>query len=636
MKILVFNGSPRGDGSNTMCLTQAFLEGFSEGSPAENGSATDASPSSSSMRHLAESSVEIDILPVARMNLQPCRGCFVCWKQTPGECCIRDDMAEVIGKIRSADLVVWSFPLYYFSLPSILKTLMDRQLPMSLPFMTKDEAGEGSGGHPSRFDLSGQRHLVVSTCGFHTAAGNYEAVDLQFSRLLGRNGYERIYCGQGELFRVPELKRRTAAYLRLVKEAGREFAHGAISPDTRSRLSVPLFPRETFEQMADASWGAAQESIAVPEPGADSGGKAGGKSGESEGAGAGEHAGESSRNDPAVFFTRQMAALYKPSSWNRTDKVLEMRYTDRNLSVQIVMGQSGHEVITENLRPFTTRIETPFEVWRKIARGELDGQAAMMAHQYRVEGDFELMIHWDEYFGDDTSNTESSGAADKANPPAGTKPVAGNWAVAGANQAERTTQAASANRPTSGTNPHASDRRTSMTLLLLPWFPLWIGLSIDPTIAGVAGLLVCALIPFAGLRLRTVVYEPISLLLVSVLSLLAIFSWPPVLLAPVSYLLFGLMWTASVFLRVPLTAWYSMNGCGGEKAFKNGLFLRTNRILTACWGILYLLTPIWTWMLMISPLAWLTGAINSVLPIGMGLFTAWFQKWYPAYFAGKR
>ncbi|MDR1655793.1 MAG: hypothetical protein LBR96_07335, partial [Treponema sp.] len=56
----------------------------------------------------------------------------------------------------------------------------------------------------------------------------------------------------------------------------------------------------------------------------------------------------------------------------------------------------------------------------------------------------------------------------------------------------------------------------------------------------------------------------------------------------------------------------------------------TNRILTACWGILYLLTPIWTWFLMGTSLSFLTGACNSLLPALLGIFTWRFQKWYPA------
>ena len=202
MKVLVLNGSPKGERSNTYRLTGAFLDGLRQVQQAE-----------------------VEVLEVGKLHLLPCRGCFACWSKTPGKCVLQDDMAGVIEKLLAADVLIWSFPLYYFGIPGQLKLLIDRQLPMSLPFMTDNV----SGGHPSRYDRSGQRQVVISTCGFYTAEGNYDAVDAQFSRLCGADGYTAIYCGQGELFRIPELRQRTDAYLEHMKRAGAEFARGAVT-----------------------------------------------------------------------------------------------------------------------------------------------------------------------------------------------------------------------------------------------------------------------------------------------------------------------------------------------------------------------------------------------------------------------
>ena len=100
-----------------------------------------------------------------------------------------------------------------------------------------------------------------------------------------------------------------------------------------------------------------------------------------------------------------------------------------------------------------------------------------------------------------------------------------------------------------------------------------------------------------------------------------------------SYGIFGLMWLVTAFLPTPLTAYYSAYGYGGDAALDNPLFVRTNRILTACWGVLYLVTPLWSTYLLASPAANLAGAINSVCPALMGAFTIWFQRWYPAHYA---
>ena len=348
MKVLVLNGSPKGERSNTYRLTSAFLEG---------------------LRQVQQT--EVEVLEVGKLHLLPCRGCFACWSKTPGKCVLQDDMAGVIERLLAADVLIWSFPLYYFGIPGQLKLLIDRQLPMSLPFMTDN----ASGGHPSRYDRSGQRLVVISTCGFYTAEGNYDAVDAQFSRLCGADGYTAIYCGQGELFRVPELRQRTDAYLEHVKQAGAEFARGAVTEETACVLRQPLFPRAVFEQMADASWGVSREDSAKP-----------GTS-------------QTAKLSPALAFTRQMAALYNPASWNGQDRVLEFFYTDAGETYQIVLGKDGQRVLESDFLPCTTRIETPLSVWQRIGSGELNGQQAMMEHLYRVTGDFSVMLHWDEIFG---------------------------------------------------------------------------------------------------------------------------------------------------------------------------------------------------------------------------------------------
>ncbi len=529
MKVLVLNGSPKGERSNTYRLTGAFLDGLRQVQQAE-----------------------VEVLEVGKLHLLPCRGCFACWSKTPGKCVLQDDMADVL---------IWSFPLYYFGIPGQLKLLIDRQLPMSLPFMTDN----ASGGHPSRYDRSGQRQVVISTCGFYTAEGNYAAVDAQFARLCGADGYTAIYCGQGELFRVPELRQRTDAYLEHVKQAGAEFARGAVTEETACALRQPLFPRAVFEQMADASWGVSREDVA--------------KSGTSQ----------TAKLSPALAFTRQMAALYNPASWNGQDRVLEFFYTDAGETYQVVLGKDGQRVLEADFLPCTTRIETPLSVWQQIGSGELNGQQAMMEHLYRVTGDFSVMLHWDEIFG--------LGAA--------------------------------APKP-----PAALRKKTNMTLMLLPWMAIWIALSIQARTGACIGLAVCGLLPFAFLKYRMTVFEPCSMLAVGNICVLTLLdALPLTVLLPVSYLLFGLMWGVTVFRPLPLTAHYSMNGYGGETALQNPLFLRTNRILTACWAALYLLTPIWTGQLMQTSVSSLTGAFNSVLPILLGIFTAWFQRWYPAHYA---
>jgi hypothetical protein len=134
---------------------------------------------------------------------------------------------------------------------------------------------------------------------------------------------------------------------------------------------------------------------------------------------------------------------------------------------------------------------------------------------------------------------------------------------------------------------------------------------------------------------RSVIFEHISILLIAGLSLATLLGADVRYIVPISYLVFGLMWIIGTITKTPLTAYYSAANYGNDNAFTNPLFIRTNRILTAVWGVLYLITPIWTYFLMGTSLAAYIGLINSVCPAVMGLFTLWFQLWYPARWARK-
>lgn len=528
MNLLILNGSPKGGRSNTYRLTSAFAEGIQETVP-----------------------VELRDRTVSKLDIKPCLGCFACWNKTPGKCCLSDDMAGVIADILWADLVIWSFPLYYFSVPGPLKNLIDRQLPVVLPFMSQDAA---SGGHSTRYDMSAKRHVVISTCGFYTAEGNYDGVNAMFDHICGKGEYTTIYCGQGELFRVKELSQRTDEYLSWVKQAGQEYAAGGIQGTTREKLSQLLYPRAVFEAMADASWGV--------EP-------------------------DGEKTEESLAFTRQMAALYNKSAYSGKDIVLEMHYTDIQKRYQLILGEQGSTVITGDFRKATTIIETDYSLWKAIAAGEIRGEDALMQQKYRVKGDFDLMIHWDRYFGSQSETPK----------------------------------------------PAKKEKSTNMTWMLLPWMAFWIATAaVQVKAAALVGIAASVLTPLIFLKNRPVLSDRISAGCVGLLSILLLLDVSANLVLPLSYLSFGLMWTIGGLLPIPLTAHYSLNDYGGEGMLNNPLFIKTNRILTLCWGVLYLLMTLWTFVLLHLGMHWI-GTVNSLLPAVMGVFTVWFQNWYPAHVA---
>lgn len=541
MNVLLINGSPKGKNSNSLKLAYSFIEGL-KSEYANNGK-----------------EISIEELHVASMNIDACKGCFTCWKKTPGICCIKDDMQTVIDKQLEADIILWSFPLYYFNVPGILKNLIDRQLPMSLPFMSSREDGYGSGSHDSRYNMEGKRHMLISTCGFYSAEGNYDSVLRMFDHFLGKGNYETVFCGQGELFRVKEVSARTEEYLDAVKVAGAEYAEtGMISAKTDAVLRTLLYPRDVFEKMADASWGINRTT------------------------------GEKEPED--LVFTRQMAALYNKSAYDGKERVLEMHFTDLNHIYQIRLGKEGSEVVADGSLTSTTRIDTPFAVWLAISRGEIGGAEALGKQMYTVSGDFSLMIDWDKFFG-------STAAVDK-------------------------TETTSSDT--------TEQKKPTMAAMLIPWIIFWIAVSINPVPGAVIALTVTAAIPLLMRNHKLVIWDRLSIFAVAILSAAANITGNGDIPTNAGYLIFGLFWLISCLTKEPLCAAYVKYSYGGESARQNPLFMRTNYILAAAWGLLYVLTAAWTFLFRSAGIANAIIIVNNLIPLLMGLFTLWFQKWYPA------
>ena len=89
MKILVLNGSPKREKSDTMHITRAFLEGMQAASPQD-----------------------IHIIDVIDKHIEYCTGCFAC-KRNGGTCIHDDDMRDILNEILESDLLLFSFPLSY-------------------------------------------------------------------------------------------------------------------------------------------------------------------------------------------------------------------------------------------------------------------------------------------------------------------------------------------------------------------------------------------------------------------------------------------------------------------------------------------------------------------------------------------
>lgn len=109
--ILVLSSSPR-KGGNSDILCDQFIKGAQE------------------------SGHKTEKIYVAEMKINFCTGCGVC--HSTGKCVHKDDMEEVFEKLLNADVIVFSSPVYFYSMCAQLKVFIDRLVPVYTKLIGKE------------------------------------------------------------------------------------------------------------------------------------------------------------------------------------------------------------------------------------------------------------------------------------------------------------------------------------------------------------------------------------------------------------------------------------------------------------------------------------------------------------------
>ncbi len=109
MKILGISCSPRKQG-NTITLLREVLDAA------------------------RQEGAETELYSVAEKTIEPCQGCRACWET--GHCRIQDDMQELYDKLIAANGIVFGTPVYFYSMTSQAKAIIDRTSGLNRPERT--------------------------------------------------------------------------------------------------------------------------------------------------------------------------------------------------------------------------------------------------------------------------------------------------------------------------------------------------------------------------------------------------------------------------------------------------------------------------------------------------------------------
>lgn len=165
MKVLAINASPHRDKGNTALILNPFLDG------------------------MREEGAEVEVLYTKTMDIKPCLGCLKCWTKTPGACIQKDDVEEVLPKIKAADVMVFATPLYWDGVSGPMKMFMDRMTPLGQPFII---IRKGRDRHPVKEGYGHGKVVVVSTCGYF-GIENFDAMITHYSAVA--INLEREFAG---------------------------------------------------------------------------------------------------------------------------------------------------------------------------------------------------------------------------------------------------------------------------------------------------------------------------------------------------------------------------------------------------------------------------------------------------------
>ena len=219
MRILVLNGSPKKK-SDTFRMTEAFLKGMNR-----------------------DGGQEVHTVNVIDKKIAPCRGCFGCWQRGGGHCVIADDQNEILDLYRAADVIIWSFPLYCYGMPSHLKAVLDRTIP--LVKMNMEQQPDGTVRHEALVDFSKTHTLVICGCGFPHWEGNFDSLRKMCEVCFGNP--DIVCVPETPLLNVPQAAPVAEPLLERFQKAGEEYAAALrLSKETVAALETPMIPAEEY------------------------------------------------------------------------------------------------------------------------------------------------------------------------------------------------------------------------------------------------------------------------------------------------------------------------------------------------------------------------------------------------------
>ena len=97
---------------------------------------------------MQDAGANVDVVNLREKKIKNCVGCYTCMTKTPGKCVLKDDMTgDIFPEWLESDLIIYATPLFHHTVNAIMKTFIERTLPVYEPFILERK---GRWVHPFR------------------------------------------------------------------------------------------------------------------------------------------------------------------------------------------------------------------------------------------------------------------------------------------------------------------------------------------------------------------------------------------------------------------------------------------------------------------------------------------------------
>jgi hypothetical protein len=233
LHITIVNGSPGKEDSNTAFVLKYLIKG------------------------MKREGISIETIYTTDLDIKPCIGCFFCWGKHIGKCFIKDDMEEVLVKLKKTDLLILATPVYT-ALPCKFQAFLNRLVPLIEPIL---EFRDG------RTRAKVHEDVLISKMFAVVVGGWWELENLNPPSLI----FEEL----SETMSIPLLgilKRPHASYLQQFNENTRTFRSaiesigkqlvetGKVDEDLLRIVSLPLVKESSFRETSNINYLSRKES----------------------------------------------------------------------------------------------------------------------------------------------------------------------------------------------------------------------------------------------------------------------------------------------------------------------------------------------------------------------------------------